>query len=89
MNNTNAINWYDKYQRDVEGLNNEGDPIGGDPPRGLRHLAEDGKAAISALRSLTESMEQHPDGYEGQCWCATCRSYMADSSGVAGFDVNS
>lgn len=31
----------DRYNRDVLGLNNEGDAIGGEPPRGLRHMAED------------------------------------------------
>lgn len=39
-----AMFWQDKYNREVEGLNNEGDPIGGDPPCGLRHLAERFKA---------------------------------------------
>ena len=30
----------DRYNREVHGLNNEGDPIGGDPPCGLRDRAE-------------------------------------------------
>ena len=29
--------WKNLYIREVEGLNNEGDPIGGDPPDGFRH----------------------------------------------------
>jgi len=29
------IDWKEKYMRDVEGLNNEGDPIGGDSPSGI------------------------------------------------------
>lgn len=31
-----SIDWQDKYNRDVNGLNNEGDPIGGDPAGGYR-----------------------------------------------------
>lgn len=34
------IDWKEKYMREVEGLNNEGDPIGGDPASGLRHQIE-------------------------------------------------
>lgn len=36
-----AMAWEDRYNRDVLGLNNEGDPIGGDPPRGLKRMAQD------------------------------------------------
>ena len=34
------IDWKERYMREVEGLNNEGDPIGGDPASGLRHQIE-------------------------------------------------
>jgi len=35
-----ATFWKDKYNREVEGLNNEGDAIGGEPPSGMRHHIE-------------------------------------------------
>jgi len=64
-------NWYDKYQRDVEGLNNEGDPIGGDPPRGLRHIAAEARelrvelAAIRALEPVAWVRFRSDGGIEG------------------------
>ena len=44
--------WRDLYNRDVEGLNNEGDPIGGDPPRGMRYYVEYFRKENERLRSL-------------------------------------
>lgn len=44
------IDWKERYMREVEGLNNEGDPIGGDPPSGLRHQVEALKAEIEELK---------------------------------------
>lgn len=45
-----TVNWHDKYMRDVEGLNNEGDPIGGDPACGMRHR-------IDALKKQIEEKD--------------------------------
>jgi hypothetical protein len=28
------------------------------------------------LMSLTEQEEEHPEDYDGPCWCALCRSYV-------------
>ena len=42
---------HDKYQRDVFGLNNEGDPIGGDPPSGLKRRAETAEAGLAAANA--------------------------------------
>lgn len=69
----------DRYQRDVEGLNNEGDPIGGDKPWGMRHKAEvydrlgltpdtvKGEALPSQfhtpLREFTDPPPVVPEGY--------------------------
>ncbi len=44
--------WHDKYNREVEGLNNEGDAIGGEPPCGLRHIVEHLRKENERLRSL-------------------------------------
>ena len=27
------------------------------------------------LIKLTEKQDEHPEWYESDCWCATCRSY--------------
>ncbi len=43
------IDWKEKYMRDVEGLNNEGDPIGGDSPSGLRAALEAQTKRANAL----------------------------------------
>ncbi len=42
-----------------------------------RQLAEI-KAERDALLKLTESLDEHPDDYDGPCWCKTCQSYAAD-----------
>jgi len=42
---------HDKYQRDVFGLNNEGDPIGGDPPSGLKQRADKAEAELAAANA--------------------------------------
>jgi hypothetical protein len=44
--------WRDRYNREVLGLNNEGDPIGGDPPRGLKHRCEWAETEVLRLRGL-------------------------------------
>lgn len=51
------IDWKEKYMRDVEGLNNEGDPIGGDSPSGLR-------AAYKALQKEKDKIEDELDQYK-------------------------
>ena len=59
------IDWKEKYMRDVEGLNNEGDPIGGDSPSGLR-------AALEALQAenakLKEVLRESCDYERSQLW---------------------
>ena len=59
-----------RYQRDVCGLNNEGDPIGGDPAGGyandnarLRAELSDAQAIIDGLRGEVEVMTQHANNY--------------------------
>lgn len=47
----------DKYQRDVNGLNNEGDPIGGDPPMGWKQRAERAEAMLAAPTDNTALVE--------------------------------
>ena len=44
------IDWRARYMREVEGLNNEGDPIGGEPAMGLRQVAQRASAALAASR---------------------------------------
>lgn len=44
--------WRDRYMRDVEGLNNEGDPIGGDPPSGLRQQLAAASERLEAAETL-------------------------------------
>lgn len=52
------INWKERYIREVEGLNNEGDPIGGDPPSGLRHQVEALKIQVFNLESLLDELRK-------------------------------
>lgn len=49
--------WREKYMREVEGLNNEGDPIGGDPPSGLRHSVEYLKSENAAQAKRIAELE--------------------------------
>jgi chromosome segregation ATPase len=49
--------WCEKYMREVEGLNNEGDPIGGDPPSGLRHAVEYFKSENAAQAKRIADLE--------------------------------
>jgi len=49
--------WREKYMREVEGLNNEGDPIGGDPPSGLRHSVEYLKSENAAQEKRIAELE--------------------------------
>lgn len=75
-----ASYWRDRYMREVEGLNNEGDPIGGEPAVGLRHTVERQKAALEtmaddlssatvllaiAIKRLGGAMTVMPEDYEG------------------------
>ena len=30
------------------------------------------------LEDLTSKMDEHPEGYDGPCWCALCKSYGAE-----------
>ena len=39
---------------------------------GLAECVED---AHGYLQELTGALEEHPEGYEGPCWCKTCSSY--------------
>lgn len=36
------------------------------------------------LRWMTSHMDEHPEGWEGPCECATCRSYAAQDEGWGG-----
>ena len=47
--------WRDRYMRDVEGLNSEGDPIGGEPPVGLRQTAERQHQALQQMATKLEA----------------------------------
>ena len=40
------------------------------------HAAKD--AMETDLIYVTSQMDEHPDGYEGPCWCRVCRSYATD-----------
>jgi len=52
--NKNNVDWRDKYNREVLGLNNEGDPIGGDPAYGLKHSVTDLEKEVERLRALSQ-----------------------------------
>lgn len=81
------IDWKERYMREVEGLNNEGDPIGGDPLSGLRHQVEALKAENEALQKENNSLKL---GYkakefilqEAQKEVAKLRSFDADNKGL-------
>lgn len=30
------------------------------------------------IEDLTSKMEEHPEGYDGPCWCRLCKSYGAE-----------
>ena len=47
--------WRDRYMREVEGLNNEGDPIGGDPPNGLVHQLARLRLENTELRGVLDN----------------------------------
>ena len=53
-----AINWRDKYNREVLGLNNEGDPIGGDPAYGLNHRIADLEQKLKAAEKVSEAAKE-------------------------------
>lgn len=50
--------WKERYMREVEGLNNEGNPIGGDPPSGLRHQVEALKVENEELKEDLQFVER-------------------------------
>ncbi|GLX87867.1 hypothetical protein Pfra02_04360 [Pseudomonas fragi] len=51
----------DKYQRDVFGLNNEGDPIGGDPAAGYANDLLRLKSELTKARELFRDLISSPD----------------------------
>ena len=58
----------DRYNREVLGLNNEGDPIGGDPPCGLKHRVEQLQnrdreltRALAAMLSIADASQDAND----------------------------
>lgn len=53
----NSDKWRERYMRDVDGLNNEGDPIGGDTPSGFRHAIEVLQVENSAQAKEIESLK--------------------------------
>jgi len=65
LTNDRAVYWQDKYNRDVEGLNNEGDAIGGEPPSGLRHRVDYLLKENERLRSL---LPPQPDTRPSPYW---------------------
>ena len=42
-------------------------------------LAEQARRDEQQLMDDTEALDEHPDDYDGPCYCAECRSYLADS----------
>jgi hypothetical protein len=40
----------------------------------LKHLPE-GTMRFEELMKKTESEEEHPEDYDGPCWCRLCQSY--------------
>ena len=55
-------------------------PVGGGAPRWFSN-AELRRQARRDERQLlrdTEGMDEHPEGYDGPCACAECRSYHAE-----------
>ena len=51
--------WRDRYMRDVEGLNSEGDPIGGEPPVGLRHMADAWRARYMRISGEFDAVKEN------------------------------
>lgn len=51
--------WRDRYMRDVEGLNSEGDPIGGEPPVGLRRMADAWRARYMRISGEFDAMKEN------------------------------
>ena len=54
----------DRYNRDVEGLNNEGDAVGGEPACGMRHLSERYRQLVSALNDLIDDPDVSSNQFE-------------------------
>lgn len=52
--------WKDLYYREVEGLNNEGDPIGGEPACGLRQQVEALRKEIDELKEKLLALNSKP-----------------------------
>ncbi len=61
----NTVLWKDLYNRDVNGLNNEGDAIGGEPARGMRYYVEYLRKENERLRSL---LPPEPVDPQNQAW---------------------
>lgn len=62
-----STRFQDQYNREVLGLNNEGDAIGGEPARGLKHYAEDYFQLLRDLRELLDRYRRCNDSYV--MWC--------------------
>lgn len=80
---TRATTWHDRYNRDVEGLNNEGDPIGGNPPEGLRQRVEQLQAERDEARAFAENAcEQYNDllATKRQVTCVYCGHVYPDGT---------
>lgn len=57
----------DRYHRECLGLNNEGDPIGGDPPLGWKPRAETDEAELAAARAEIERQREYIAGRVYDC----------------------
>jgi len=56
------LQWADRYNREVLGVNNEGDAIGGEPAFGLKHKVEKLQARIAQLSDgWVKSKERLPE----------------------------
>ena len=64
-----AMQWQDRYMRDVEGQNNEGDYIGG-VPGGLRRDAEYWKNKAEKFETELVSLRGPTPIPEDNCCCA-------------------
>lgn len=52
-----VIDWRERYMRKVEGLNNEGDPIGGEPAMGLRQVVDRQRFALDDLAQRLQAAD--------------------------------
>ena len=70
-----------QYQRDVWGLNNEGDPIGGDPAGGYANDNARLRSELAAIKAqgvvMPEPMKRGDEGGSGEYGAAMIRGYNA------------